>query len=65
MLQASEGDSVAELFRLEKKWYLTINGEPANDGKGWISRKQALAHATEVMGEVEVIADEEAAEESE
>ena len=55
MLQASEGDSTAELFRLDKKWYLNINGEPANEGNGWISRKQALAHATEVMGEVEVV----------
>ena len=63
MLQATEGDSVAELSRLNKKWYLTIDGEPANEGKGWISRKQALDHAAEIMGEVEVIAEE--AEEAE
>ena len=55
MLQATEGDSTAELFRRDRKWYLTVDGEPANEGNGWISRKQALAHATEVMGEVEVV----------
>ena len=55
MLQATEGDSLAELSRLDKKWYLTIDGEPANEGKGWISRKQALDHAAEIMGEVEVV----------
>ncbi len=57
MLQATEGDSLAELSRLDKKWYLTIDGEPANEGKGWISRKRALEHAAEIMGEVEVIAE--------
>ena len=42
MLQTTEGDSTAELFRLDRKWYLTVDGEPANEGNGWISRKQAL-----------------------
>ena len=56
-LQAKDGEATAELFRQGKKWHLQVDGTDVGDGRGWISRKQALQAATEVLGEYEVVSD--------
>ena len=54
-LKATDGDATAEIFRLDGKWYLNVDGTEVGDGDGWTSRKQALEAAAEVLGEYEVI----------
>lgn len=56
-LQAKDGEAAAELSRQGKKWHLQVDGTEVGDGRGWISRKQALQAATEVLGEYEVVSD--------
>ena len=55
MLRAKEGDSTTELFKLDEKWYLTVDGEPANDGRDGSAGNRPLPILPKVMGEFEVI----------
>ena len=43
MYQATEGDSIAEIYRREKKGFARLDGEPAADGNGWISASKPLS----------------------